>query len=117
MAIHNFIRRHSEIYTDFKQHEDKSILDVEDDGHVSENSYQAISVRSSTEINRVRDSIRDQIAYIEKEDNKKLKQKQRERMPKMGKMDIDYQLLHDAFFKYQTKPKLASLGDLYHEEK
>ncbi|KAI3795831.1 hypothetical protein L1987_38491 [Smallanthus sonchifolius] len=32
-------------------------------------------------------------AYIEKEDNKKLKQKQRERMqPKMGKMDIDYQI-------------------------
>ncbi|GJZ09093.1 splicing factor 3B subunit 2 isoform X2 [Tanacetum coccineum] len=30
-------------------------------------------------------------AYIEKEDNKKLKQKQREHMqPKMGKMDIDY---------------------------
>lgn len=33
-------------------------------------------------------------AYIEKEDSKKLKQKQRERMqPKMGKMDIDYQVL------------------------
>lgn len=32
-------------------------------------------------------------AYIEKEDSKKLKQKQRERMqPKMGKMDIDYQV-------------------------
>lgn len=57
-------------------------------------------------------------AYIEKEDNKKLKQKQRERMqPKMGKMDIDYQVLHDAFFKYQTKPKLTSHGDLYHEGK
>ncbi|XP_047313417.1 splicing factor 3B subunit 2-like isoform X2 [Impatiens glandulifera] len=57
-------------------------------------------------------------AYIEKEDSKKLKQKQRERMqPKMGKMDIDYQVLHDAFFKYQTKPKLSSLGELYHEGK
>ncbi|XP_078427418.1 proline-rich spliceosome-associated (PSP) family protein [Wolffia australiana] len=57
-------------------------------------------------------------AYIEKEDSKKLKQKQRERMqPKMGKMDIDYQVLHDAFFKYQTKPKLTSHGDLYHEGK
>jgi hypothetical protein len=32
-------------------------------------------------------------AYIEKEDSKKLKQKQRERVqPKMGKMDIDYQV-------------------------
>uniref|UniRef100_A0A6N2KGZ8 PSP proline-rich domain-containing protein n=1 Tax=Salix viminalis TaxID=40686 RepID=A0A6N2KGZ8_SALVM len=57
-------------------------------------------------------------AYIEKEDGKKLKQKQRERMqPKMGKMDIDYQVLHDAFFKYQTKPKLTTHGDLYHEGK
>lgn len=34
-------------------------------------------------------------AYIEKEDSKKLKQKQRERMqPKMGKMDIDYQVFY-----------------------
>ncbi|KAG5561592.1 hypothetical protein RHGRI_004591 [Rhododendron griersonianum] len=57
-------------------------------------------------------------AYIEKEDSKKLKQKQRERMqPRMGKMDIDYQVLHDAFFKYQTKPKLTAHGDLYHEGK
>lgn len=33
-------------------------------------------------------------AYIEKEDSKKLKQKQREKMqPKMGKMDIDYQVI------------------------
>ncbi|THU44288.1 hypothetical protein C4D60_Mb02t05820 [Musa balbisiana] len=57
-------------------------------------------------------------AYIEKEDSKKLKQKQRERMqPKMGKMDIDYQVLHDAFFKYQTKPKLTTHGDLYFEGK
>ncbi|KAG6416563.1 hypothetical protein SASPL_123995 [Salvia splendens] len=57
-------------------------------------------------------------AYIEKEDSKKLKQKQRERMqPKMGKMDIDYQVLHDAFFKHQTKPKLTYHGDLYYEGK
>lgn len=99
-------------------------------------------------------------AYIEKEDSKKLKQKQREKVqPKMGKMDIDYQVmcqssadmllplhgifcvgvlvvllltrssfdstgyaaisqvLHDAFFKFQTKPKLTSHGDLYHEGK
>ncbi|XP_057436058.1 uncharacterized protein LOC130728568 isoform X2 [Lotus japonicus] len=57
-------------------------------------------------------------AYIEKEDGKRLKQKQREHLqPKMGKMDIDYQILHDAFFKYQTKPKLTSLGELYHEGK
>ncbi|KAG4401045.1 hypothetical protein GLYMA_07G193967v4 [Glycine max] len=35
----------------------------------------------------------------------------------MGKMDIDYQVFHDVFFNYQTKPKRTSLGDLYHEGK
>jgi splicing factor 3B subunit 2 len=28
-----------------------------------------------------------------------------------------FQVLHDAFFKYQTKPKLTHHGDLYHEGK
>ena len=52
------------------------------------------------------------------EDTKKLKNKQRERMqPKMGKLDIDYQVLHDAFFKYQSKPHLTVMGDLYYEGK
>lgn len=37
--------------------------------------------------------------------------------PKMGKIDIDYQILHDAFFKNQTKPKLTVHGDLYYEGK
>ena len=33
--------------------------------------------------------------------HKSMKQKMRERMqPKMGKIDIDYQILHDAFFKH-----------------
>jgi hypothetical protein len=57
-------------------------------------------------------------AYSEKEDTKKLKAKQREKMaPKMGRMDIDYQVLHDAFFKYQTRPKLTALGEVYYEGK
>ena len=52
------------------------------------------------------------------EETKKLKSKQRSRMqPKMGKLDIDYQVLHDAFFKYQTKPQLTMMGDLYYEGK
>lgn len=37
--------------------------------------------------------------------------------PKVGKVDIDYHKLHDAFFKYQTKPKLSIHGDLYYEGK
>jgi splicing factor 3B subunit 2 len=57
-------------------------------------------------------------AYQQKEDQKRLKQKQREKMqPKMGRIDIDYQVLHDAFFKFQTKPKLTIQGDLYYEMK
>ncbi len=41
-----------------------------------------------------------------------LKQKTRERVqPKMGKIDIDYQKLHDAFFKYQSKPPMSRFGD------
>lgn len=45
-----------------------------------------------------------------------LKQQQREKVqPKMGKLDIDYQKLHNAFFKFQTRPKLLGYGDLYYE--
>lgn len=55
----------------------------------------------------------------EKEAQKSMKQKMREKIrPKMGKMEIDYQKLHDAFFRYQTKPKnMTGHGDLYHEGK
>ena len=45
-----------------------------------------------------------------------MKQKMREKVrPKMGKIDIDYQKLHDAFFRYQTKPSMGIHGDLYYE--
>ena len=55
-------------------------------------------------------------AYEEKESEKSAKQKARaQSRPKMSKMDIDYQVLHDAFFRFQTKPKLSSHGDLYYE--
>jgi len=55
---------------------------------------------------------------MEKENAKKLKGKQKERMqPKMGKIDIDYQVLHDAFFKFQTKPRMTRHGDTYYEGK
>ncbi|XP_067680182.1 splicing factor 3B subunit 2-like [Haliotis asinina] len=57
-------------------------------------------------------------ALAEKEDQKTLKAKMRERVrPKMGKIDIDYQKLHDAFFRFQTKPKMTIHGDLYYEGK
>ncbi|CAG8451115.1 6863_t:CDS:10 [Ambispora leptoticha] len=57
-------------------------------------------------------------AVKEKEDAAKLKQKTRERVqPKMGKLDIDYHKLHDAFFRFQAKPKLTIHGELYYEGK
>lgn len=53
-----------------------------------------------------------------KEDEQTLRQKTRERVqPKMGKLDIDYQKLHDAFFKFQTKPRLYRVGEVYYEGK
>lgn len=57
-------------------------------------------------------------AQLEKEAEKTLKQKQRDRVqPKMGKLDIDYQKLYDAFFKHQTKPPLTRFGEVYYEGK
>jgi splicing factor 3B subunit 2 len=57
-------------------------------------------------------------AYQEKEEKRKLQSKVRERMqPKMGRIDVDYQVLHDAFFLHQTKPKMLPHGDLYYEGK
>jgi splicing factor 3B subunit 2 len=54
---------------------------------------------SETGITEMRDAV------LEKQAEQTLKQKQRERVqPKMGKLDIDYQKLYDAFFRFQTKP-------------
>ncbi|WWC94779.1 hypothetical protein V866_001628 [Kwoniella sp. B9012] len=53
-----------------------------------------------------------------KEAEQTLRQKTRERVqPKMGKIDIDYQKLHDAFFKFQTKPSMSRFGEAYYEGK
>lgn len=50
------------------------------------------------------------------------KQKSRNRVaPKMGALDIEYRVLHNAFFKYQNraavKSKVTKMGDLYYEGK
>lgn len=37
--------------------------------------------------------------------------------PKAGRIEIDYHVLHDAFFRYQTRPKMTGHGDLYYEGK
>jgi splicing factor 3B subunit 2 len=47
-----------------------------------------------------------------------LRSKMRERVQgKTGKLDVDYQKLHDAFFRYQTKPQLSRYGEVYYEGK
>ena len=57
-------------------------------------------------------------AALEKQEQASLKQKQRERVqPKMGKLDIDYQKLYEAFFRFQTKPELTRFGEVYYEGK
>lgn len=57
-------------------------------------------------------------AVLEKAETASLKQKQRERVqPKMGKLDIDYQKLYEAFFRFQTKPELTRYGEVYYEGK
>jgi splicing factor 3B subunit 2 len=74
--------------------------------------WQLPSFIEATGIQKLRD------AYAEKEDTKKLKQKGKDaKTAKLGKIDIDYQVLHDAFFKFQTKPKMTKVGELYYEGK
>jgi splicing factor 3B subunit 2 len=71
-------------------------------------AFQLPSYIADTGIATMRDAIK------EKEANMSLKAKTRERVqPKMGKVDIDYQKLHDAFFKFQTKPPVTSFGEMY----
>jgi splicing factor 3B subunit 2 len=62
---------------------------------------------AATGITKLRETAR------EMDEKKKLKSKTRDRVqPKRGRIEIDYQVLHDAFFRYQTKPKLSKPGDL-----
>ncbi|KAH6656258.1 hypothetical protein BKA67DRAFT_551388 [Truncatella angustata] len=57
-------------------------------------------------------------AVLEKQAEQSLKQKQRERVQgKLGKLDIDYQKLYDAFFRFQEKPTLTRFGEVYYEGK
>jgi len=65
-----------------------------------------------TGIARLRDPFND------KEAGRLVRQKLRERMnPKLGKIDIDYEVLHNAFFKFQEKPQMTKHGDIYYEGK
>ncbi|KAJ4369936.1 hypothetical protein N0V83_005700 [Neocucurbitaria cava] len=57
-------------------------------------------------------------AVLEKQAEMTMRQKQRERVQgKLGKLDIDYAKLYDAFFRRQTKPELTRYGEVYYEGK
>jgi len=69
--------------------------------------FQLPAYIADTGIATMRDAVK------EKEANMSLKAKTRERVqPKMGKVDIDYQKLHDAFFKFATKPVVTGFGEM-----
>lgn len=56
--------------------------------------------------------------FSQRDGSKMVREKLKERMnPRLGKIDIDYQVLHDAFFKYQLKSNLTVFGDIYYEGK
>lgn len=69
--------------------------------------FQLPAYIADTGIATIRDAVK------EKEATMSLKAKTRERVqPKMGKVDIDYQKLHDAFFKFATKPPVTGFGEM-----
>ena len=80
-------------------------------GH-EQSQYELPASVLATGIDKVREAIKDE------EDEKTTKQRQRERTrPKMGKINVDYQALYDAFFLHMQRPQLTSHGDIYYEGK
>ncbi|KAH9249716.1 hypothetical protein BASA81_012512 [Batrachochytrium salamandrivorans] len=72
--------------------------------------YQLPDYIAQTGIGKLRDAADDS--------NDSLQKRQRDRArPKLGQISIDYHVLRDAFFKYQTKPRLTRHGELYFEGK
>lgn len=73
-------------------------------------AFQMPAYIADTGIGEIRD------AQNERDDKKSLKQRQRERMrAKTRAVEIEESRLHDAFFKFQTRPKLTGHGDVYYE--
>ncbi|GBG24842.1 Splicing factor 3B subunit 2 [Hondaea fermentalgiana] len=73
-------------------------------------AYKLPDFIAETGINKIRAELAEQEAA------KQARAIARDRVaPKLGVMDIDYQVLHDAFFKHQTKPVLKGHGEIYYE--
>lgn len=54
---------------------------------------------------------RDRLKKQEMAKRSKTKRNQMRR-PRLAKLDLEYEALYDAFFKYQNKPNLTIHGDL-----
>eukprot|EP00770_Monocercomonoides_exilis_P004125 MONOS_4106.1-p1 / transcript=MONOS_4106.1 / gene=MONOS_4106 / organism=Monocercomonoides_exilis_PA203 / gene_product=splicing factor 3B subunit 2 / transcript_product=splicing factor 3B subunit 2 / location=Mono_scaffold00104:117717-118884(+) / protein_length=314 / sequence_SO=supercontig / SO=protein_coding / is_pseudo=false len=80
---------------------------------IEKSLYRLPDYIEATGVSKMRD------ALAEAEAKKSRKQKQREKVrPKMGKVSMDWKMLHDAFFVYQTKPEHLTIhGDIYYEGK
>eukprot|EP01064_Diplonema_japonicum_P028163 TRINITY_DN4263_c0_g1_i1.p1 TRINITY_DN4263_c0_g1~~TRINITY_DN4263_c0_g1_i1.p1 ORF type:complete len:480 (+),score=148.21 TRINITY_DN4263_c0_g1_i1:43-1482(+) len=63
---------------------------------------------AATGISRIRES------YLEREEAKRQKSSDKGRA-KISRIDIDYHVLHDAFFKHKVIPPLSSFGEMYFE--
>jgi splicing factor 3B subunit 2 len=69
--------------------------------------YELPSYIADTGVGQLRASIQ------EKEEKQTAKAKMQAKMkPKLGRLEIDYQKLHDAFFRFQTKPYMTGYGDM-----
>lgn len=66
----------------------------------------------------IRDTGIEEMRQTTGDDERTLKQQQRERVQvKLGRLDMDYEKLYRAFFHNQSKPRLSSFGELYEEGK
>ena len=53
-----------------------------------------------------------------REESMSMGAKARDKMnPRLGKLDLDYEKMYNAFFKWQTKPEMSPFGDIYYEGK
>lgn len=79
---------------------------------IEKSQYKLPDYVEATGISKMRE------ALGEAEDKKSMKQKQREKVrPKLGRVSLDFKMLHDAFFKYQKKSSLSLHGETYYEGK
>jgi splicing factor 3B subunit 2 len=80
---------------------------------IEQSQYRLPDYVEATGITKMRDALQE----IEQKKSRKQKQRDRAR-PKLGRVSMDFRMLHDAFFVHQTKPDFLSIhGDIYYEGK